>query len=183
MSASPDPLSFSASEFRAVAQELAEQKQRAQREAVARWRRWLMDNHSMTVSLPDDELSRRHDFIQWWFPLSSASPLNPDAPAIESQWLREAVLTDPFIHQCLIESFHRLLDLLGLALNDGVVAEAHVPFEEWLDNETHTDKRITRALQCLRNAGLLSEAQALYDFLEAQIAARPSRSNKLRWWR
>ncbi|MFC3148358.1 opioid growth factor receptor-related protein [Piscinibacterium candidicorallinum] len=160
-----------------------ERRDQSNAQAIERWRAWLAQHHEATLALSLDELERRHDFIQWWFPIGAKSPINPDAPVIGRHAMRDAVQADPELAAAMRRSFHRFLQVLGLALEGGQVREVNAPVVRWIDRATHTDRRLSRALRSMHNAGLHDETRALMAFLELEMKDRPARWDALRWWR
>ena len=39
---------------------------------------------------PDRELEAIHDFIQWMFPLTEPSPVNPEAPVLDAETIAQS---------------------------------------------------------------------------------------------
>ena len=136
---------------------------------------------------PDERLEAVHDFIQWLFPLLEPSPVNPLAPALDSETI-EAFAAQPELRQNLRRSFFRMLRFYGLAMHSGAVYRA-VDFEEraanWLHPGNHNHLRITRILKSLALLGLREEARALLKCLETIYAREPGKISAvtMRFWR
>jgi hypothetical protein len=114
-----------------------------------------------------DILERRHDFIQWMFPLAEASAFNRDAPLVTRE-VSEAFVREPLLQTNLRRSLDVFLNFLGLEYAGGQVAPA-VIFEHRLSiwrQTNHNWLRITRLLKSLRLLGLEKECRALWDCLK-----------------
>lgn len=165
-----------------LADELSARRERRNDDGVARWRAWLAEHLDNTLALSDDELERRHDFIQWLFPLGSPSPFNRDAPVIGRHAMREAVSAEPALREALIRSWSRMLTFYGLAEDDSGLRWLQGP-ASWSRSITHNDRRLSRMLHCLHSAGLTDQAGMLMAFLEQQFAGDAQHAERLSWWR
>jgi len=167
-------------------EELAEKlrARRAERNdsGIERWRDWLGANLHDTLALGDDELERRHDLIQWLFPLGSRSPVNADAPVIGRHAMLMAVQAEPVLRDALLMAWQRMLRFYGLFEVQGSVRWVDAP-RDWAASVTHHDRRISRMLHAMHSAGLDAQAMALMDFLQQQFVAKPHRAKALSWWR
>ena len=136
---------------------------------------------------PDERLEAVHDFIQWLFPLAEPSPVNPQAPVIDSETI-EAFAAQPELRQNLRVSFLRMLRFYGLEMKSGAVQPA-ANFQQraanWLQTGNHNHLRITRVLKSLTLLGLAEEAGALLECLETICAEHPGKISavSLRFWR
>ena len=139
---------------------------------------------------PDDRLEAVHDFIQWLFPLEEPSPVNPLAPVLDRKTI-QAFAARPELRENLRVSFLRMLRFYGLEMQPGpppVVRPAANFLERapnWLRPGNHNHLRITRILKSLALLGLMEEARAFLECLEAIYAEHPGRISgvSLRFWR
>ena len=95
----------------------------------------------------DAELERRHDFIQWLFPLTEPSAAVPGSPVL-SQAQVQAIRADPAARRNLDRSAARMLAFYA--------ATTH-----WRGPADHNHLRITRIIRSLR---LLAGDQAADAF-------------------
>ena len=135
---------------------------------------------------PDHRLEAVHDFIQWMFPLTEPSGVNPSAPLLDAESIRE-IHSRPELQENLRRSFLRMLRFYGLAWRDGRVERAPnftECAENWLAWGNHNHLRITRILKCLRLAGLENEAAAFFDCLTQLYEAHQGRISPttFRFW-
>ena len=116
---------------------------------------------------PDERLESVHDFIQWMFPLTEPSPVNPDAPVLDEETI--AVFhARPDLRDALRTSWLRMLAFYGVELSEGRVTRAasfNQKSANWLWPNNHNHLRITRILKCLRLLGLDEESRVFFDCL------------------
>ena len=62
-----------------------------------------------------DDLEDVHDYIQWLFPLRTASPVNPDAPVIDNQVIAAFHARDD-LRTALVRSLETMLRFYGFTL-------------------------------------------------------------------
>jgi hypothetical protein len=118
-------------------------------------------------SWPEARLEAVHDFIQWMFPLTEPSPVNPSAPVLDRETIK-AFRAAPELRQALRASWLRMIDFYGFEFSDGRVqpsAGFAAKSANWLNPNNHNHLRITRILKCLRLLGLEREANAFFDCL------------------
>ncbi len=118
---------------------------------------------SEIVAWPDERLERVHDFIQWMFPLTEPSPVNPAAPVLDAATIA-AVRAQPEALANLQAAYQRMLRFYR--------ASSH-----WITPGNHNHLRITRILKCLRLTGLDAEAREFFEWLSAiyeQERAKPN---------
>jgi hypothetical protein len=141
------------------------------------------------LAWPDDELEHHHDFIQWLFPLELPSGANPDAPVVSPKEFAE-LAKDPKVLEGVRSAFARMLAFYGLQFdeNSAKVTQAanwQQQSQNWAQDATHNDLRITRILHSLTLFGLKVEAQAFYTALE-EIFEEPTlkakRATALNYW-
>ena len=123
------------------------------------------------LAWPDARLEAEHDFIQWLFPLETASPVNPEAP-VPTRADFTALADDPAVLDGARAAYARMLAFYGLR-RDGagrVVRDEPWRGGVWADAATHNDRRLTRMLHSLALLGLREEAAALLAALEALMA-------------
>ena len=103
------------------------------------------------VAWPDQRLERVHDFIQWLFPLTEPSPVNPSAPVLDAATIA-AIRAQPEIQANVRTSYQRMLRFYR--------GSTH-----WITPGNHNHLRITRILKCLRLVGLDEEAREFFEWL------------------
>lgn len=101
---------------------------------------------------PDRELESVHDFIQWMFPLPDPSPVNPDAPVLDTETIQE-IRSRPELQDSVRTSLQRM-------------RRFYEGSSRWLTPGNHNHLRITRILKCLKWLGLDAEAGAFFQYLE-----------------
>lgn len=142
--------------------------------------RFLRDIHVW----PDEELERRHDYIQWLFPLRERSCFNPHAPVLEAETIH-AFRNGPDLRGNLRTSFVRMLVFYGFTLA-GISPMRVAPApsfaersEVWLTWSNHNHLRITRILKSLKVLGLEEEAASFYwclaDIYKKELATSEPR--------
>ena len=103
------------------------------------------------VRASDEWLERHHDWVQWAFPNQQPSGVNGEAPV----WTADEARALP---AGAVENLRRLLARFAAFLDRT---------DHWRAHADHNHARITRALLCLRDAGLHAEARALYAYVSA----------------
>lgn len=114
----------------------------------------------------DDEFFEDcHDFVQWLFPLNSASAYHPKAPVLT---VEELAAFSPDAFAGTERAFDRMLSFYGLVY----VRERVMPgpnwdtrMQDWAVVTTHNSLRLTRILRSLSMQGHHVRAQALLNFL------------------
>lgn len=127
------------------------------------------------VRQDDDWLERRHDFIQWLFPLMEPSRVVPDAPTLSLADI-EAFQADALLQDHMRVALNRMLRFYGLALANGQVEKGlNWPDRKsnWFIAPTHNSLRITRILKSLVLVGLRQEAVALHACLASLCSSVP----------
>ena len=146
------------------------------------------------LTYSDNQISRKHDFIQYLFPLPEESMVNPWAPIITKE-VYEAFRDGAELRSELRQGFLRMLEFYGFTLSTSEVEGAEkqiVPaqnFNEqskysWRRPMDHNHLRLTRIIRCLRVLSCEKEAQALYHaLLEHDTSDAVRSSSKMFWWR
>ena len=117
----------------------------------------------------DERLEAVHDFIQWMFPLTEPSPVNPHAPVLDADTIA-AFRAEDELRQTLRASWLRLLDFYGLQEREQRVERSPdftAKSRNWLHPGNHNHLRMTRILRCLRLLGLEQEARVFFDCLQS----------------
>jgi len=119
---------------------------------------------SEILAWPDERLEHVHDFIQWLFPLTDPSPVNPSAPVLDADTIA-AVRAQPEVLANLRAAYQRMLRFYRGS-------------RHWIAPGNHNHLRITRILKCLRLAGLDAEAHEFFEWLstiykQEQLKPRP----------
>ena len=126
---------------------------------------------------PDERIEAVHDFIQWMFPLTERSGVNPGAPVLDDNAIRE-FRSRPELRDRLRVSFLRMLRFYGLKYENSRVERAE-DFPErsrnWMSPWNHNHLRITRILKSLRTLGLEREAAAFFECLAGIYEGQPAR--------
>jgi len=124
----------------------------------------------------DDALEDEHDFIQWLFPLTERSGVNPNAPILSSEEM-QLFHQSPEVQARVEAALHRMLNFYGLRLTE---IEHTVRVEQaanysarrvnWMTRGNHNFLRITRILKSLRLLGLSVHTSALFECLKKIFA-------------
>ena len=112
-------------------------------------------------------LELAHDFIQWLFPLSKPSSVNPAAPLIDRE-TRDAFLSDELLREHMRTAFVRMLAFLGLEFSGeqvGIGANWSMRKSAWFTESGHNSARITRILASMSSLGLRKDANAFLSAL------------------
>jgi hypothetical protein len=123
----------------------------------------------------DQRLESVHDFIQWMFPLTEPSPVNPDAPVLDSETIAE-IRSRPELQEAVRASLQRM-------------RRFYEGSRHWISPGNHNHLRITRILKCLRLLGLEQEASEFFAYLagiyaEEQRKPRPGiTARSYEFWR
>jgi len=122
-------------------------------------------------SWDDRSLEAVHDYIQWLFPNSQPSAVNPSAPLVTPQTIADFT-ADEGLRQRLLRSLDRMLLFYGL---ERVETDAGTEIRpganynarkgNWLTPGNHNHLRLTRILNALQLLGLPKQAVALGDCL------------------
>jgi hypothetical protein len=142
-------------------------------------------------SWDDQRLEATHDYIQWLFPLPTASRFSATAPILTTEDVA-AFAADERLAERLRTSLSVMLRFYGLELGgraDSPVVGLAPSFEEraphWVTRGNHNHLRLTRILRSLNLLGLQREAEALqaglFDVAE-RIEGGVS-SETVRFWR
>lgn len=114
------------------------------------------------IALDDDELERRHDFIQWLFPLPEPSRAVPGSPVLTPQ---EA--------SAISDSAAALSNLAAAADRMSAFYDAT---EHWLAAHDHNHLRISRIIRSLR---LLVGDTAADRFRELRLESLSARGGQV----
>lgn len=108
----------------------------------------------------DAQLESVHNYIQWLFPLDSATPHNPTAPILDSSTIH-IFRGDPALKGQLLRCFRRMLAFYGLQMNEATKVISRAPAFNaraaiWLMNPAghHNFLRITRIIRSMSCLGL-----------------------------
>ena len=138
----------------------------------------------------DSKMEFHHDFIQWLFPMSSTknrrgNGVNPLAPELNPQ-LIAAAKKNPVLKANLLKAFDKMLKYYGLKRESGqVVAASNFSAQKknWLINNAHNLRRMTRIIISLSELGLKAEANAfgncIVQIAEAKKVVVPAISQKI----
>jgi hypothetical protein len=128
----------------------------------------------------DERLESVHDYIQWMFPTTTPSGVNPWAPLVTAVTI--VAFKSPAMRDRLRRALDRMLMFYGLtraADSTGRVTTAIDPerFDrraiDWLTPGNHNHLRLTRIMQSLWALGLREEAAALQRCLVSDIYEGP----------
>jgi hypothetical protein len=123
------------------------------------------------IAMSDEELEAYHDWVQWLFPLPTASAAVPGSPVLTESDIA-AIRADPQAIATLERASERLIQFYRRT-------------DHWLARYDHNHLRISRVIQSLR---LLVGPDAAQHFYEAvlerhEAAGAPVNENSLRYWR
>lgn len=111
----------------------------------------------------DHDLEKRHNWVQWAFPLDTPSKANPFAPTVTHQELLAMSPTQAENLRAMLDRYMRFLD-------DTI---------HWRHPNDHNHLRISRVIKCLRLAGWDTMAEQVYEF--AVAVGNPSPNGKAHW--
>ena len=118
------------------------------------------------------ELESTHDYIQWLFPLSSASSASVDAPILDASAIAEFRGSEK-LRSNLIRSLRVMLAFYGLELDDADEEDVWITeaptfnnrSRVWLSRGNHNYLRMTRIMKSLALLGCRAHALGLKRFL------------------
>ena len=120
------------------------------------------------LNFDDNTLERKHDFIQWLFPLEVLG-VNPTAPLTTSE-VQAVFKADSELRDKMKGSFTVMLGFYGFQQkSSGKIVRSSAYLTQtgnWLTAGNHNFRRITRILHSLRLHGLGSDADAFLKALE-----------------
>ncbi|MEP6590597.1 MAG: opioid growth factor receptor-related protein [Gemmatimonadota bacterium] len=134
-----------------------------------------------------EDLERRHDFIQWLFPLPEPSGVLPQAPRLTQEAI-DAFAADESLRDNLRHLRDIMLGFYGFNGQDGALVPAPDSVARravWLTRGNHNLLRLTRMLRSLTLLDEVQSARTLLAALEA-IAAEQSEvvgATTLGYWR
>jgi Opioid growth factor receptor (OGFr) conserved region len=124
----------------------------------------------------DERLEAIHDFIQWLFPTSRPSGVNPSAPLVTDATIK-AFERDEALRDHLRQALDRMLLFYGLRWNgDRIEIDASrfpARARVWLRPGNHNHLRLTRIMESLATLGLPAQAQALQRCLLEDVCTGP----------
>jgi hypothetical protein len=141
---------------------------------------------------PDERLESVHDYIQWVFPTTTPSGVNPWAPLVTDATI--AAFTSAALRDRLRAALDRMLTFYGLARATDTNGRVSIAIDSdrfarraanWLTPGNHNHLRLTRIMQSLWSLGLESEAAALQrcllDVYEGAGAKKITRETAEYW--
>ena len=147
------------------------------------------------LAWPDAELEAVHDYIQWVFPLTQPSGVNPSAPLVTAKTVG-AFVEDRSLREGLRAALDRMLAFYGLRRVVTADGDVRVQIDEsrfaarsatWLRPGNHNHLRLTRIMGSLSALGLPDEARGLQRCLTADVASGPGAGRitpqTLQFWR
>ena len=125
------------------------------------------------LALDFDALEFNHDFIQWIFPLRTASAAVPGSPVLDDAAV-EDLRQSSISRERALRALRRMLAFYGLELDasddeDPVIERSagwDVRRRNWLRPGNHNFLRLTRILTSLRILGLPQYSRALFECLK-----------------
>jgi hypothetical protein len=122
------------------------------------------------LAFDDSFIERRHDYIQWLFPLPEASRFNLDAPVLTADDVAELRASD-----AVKTNLRRARDRMLAFYREN---------DHWLTAFDHNHLRITRIIRCLALILSADEARSFHDEIRAMVAAAgdPVNAQSLRYW-
>lgn len=118
------------------------------------------------------KLERIHDYIQWIFPLYTASSFEPNAPRLDAEAV-QVFRNEAKLRENLIGSLRVMLNFYGLECDDDDPEDVAVYSggnfnarrSGWISAGNHNYPRITRILQSLQILGCVNYAVAFHECL------------------
>lgn len=144
-------------------------------------KRSLQDIWNFTLSQKESA----HDYIQWLFPLKTASKFNSKAPVLTPAVIA-AMQADPLILDNVRVSLKKMLEFYGLEwdANGRAIIESSTfssRAKVWLNKNNHNHLRITRILTSLNLLGLDKESRLFYDQLGKIYTQYPGKIDPQTW--
>ncbi len=141
------------------------------------------------------QLEKVHDYIQWLFPLSTASKYNPNAPLLDAETAK-VFCEDAALKARLLKSLTLMLDFYGLKLSAGTGGEPQIVKAanysarktNWQDAPpgflNHNLLRLTRMLESLNVLGCSEYSTALFICLQSVQGEEPLKipAQTLKFW-
>jgi hypothetical protein len=150
------------------------------------------DNHvtlQQILNWDDGQLESVHNYIQWLFPLGSASMYDPTAPVLDQQTI-QVFCNDVLLKNQLLRSFRKMLTFYGLQMDETTHVITRAPnfntrAAVWLTPANHNFLRITRMVHSLGLLGLPEYSIAFLTIMQ-DIARNEGRmtvgNDTLRHW-
>lgn len=122
-----------------------------------------------------DELENNHFYIQWLFPLDTASAYNRFAPIL-TEYDIQIFKTDIKIRENVMKSLSVMLNFYGFTIknNQISIAKDFVSKSHWLTKNNHNFKRITRILRFLNLIDMKDLACSFFNSLSIIYSANPT---------
>lgn len=124
----------------------------------------------------DDRLEAIHDYIQWLFPTTQPSGVNPFAPLVTDATVR-AFASDRTLRLRLRGALDRMLVFYGLRRDGARIEIDAMRFparaRTWLHPGNHNHLRLTRIMDSASTLGLRDDALALKRCLLDDVCAGP----------
>jgi hypothetical protein len=142
-----------------------------------------------------NQLEKVHDYIQWLFPLSTASRYNPQAPLLDPETIK-VFTEDADLKARLLKSLHLMLDFYGLALSTSSTNRPQIDKavnyaarkSNWQDALpgflNHNLLRLSRILEALSVLGCPDYSAALFNCLQSVQTEEPFKipTQTLKFW-
>lgn len=109
------------------------------------------------LAFDDAAIERRHDFIQWLFPLTEPSAAVPGSPVLTPEDV--TAIQDSTLAQCTLAAATDRMDRFYRATHD------------WLSPRDHNHLRITRIIRALRLLSGDEQADAFRDAILWRVEA------------
>jgi hypothetical protein len=123
------------------------------------------------IAFSDEDLERRHDWVQWLFPLPTPSAAVPDSAYLSPNEI-DAIRSDARAKDTLLRAADRLIEFYSRT-------------DHWLGAHDHNHLRITRIIHSLRLLVSPEEARRFYQRLMSlhEATGGPVNAQSLRYWR
>jgi hypothetical protein len=125
------------------------------------------------MDMNDEEFEKRHDFIQWLFPIDSVSKYNLFAPVV-SECFYDYIRKDR-----AIDATRKMCGFLGFQLYMAGINYERV--KEWWYDGNHNTLRITRMLQFLKGCGFHYEIDLIKSKL-SQFEVALGKLDACKFW-
>lgn len=128
------------------------------------------------LSSSNDWLEHTHDWVQWVFPTNERSAFNENAPILT---MDECVKfqADMLAMADYQNAIQRFWTFLGLKLDDGRLVSRGATVPSWLIYPNHNWLRISRLLRSNRLLGATGHAEAMLEYLQANLKYLPHTSD------
>ncbi len=143
-------------------------------------------NFQLFEEFKNTHLERKHDYIQWVFPLAESSMFNGFAPVLNLKELKRMMEKDPLILERHLFSVRKMLHFWGIDWEEGIgTTTGKLRVHNWfslrkLNSDNHNALRFSRMLRSMVYHGQSRIAKKILLFLLSPALQHGVRPGKLR---